>query len=190
MEAYKRKDSDFVKLYRRALNKLEEADRVAREGQLLQKLSSELVWDQLQLTGQADVFLSEARESRYEEFLMPVFKDEVKSRSKNPETRKEKYESNSLFDSKAKLDRTVKDLAKTDNKVRIYFWKFFSINLHSFSACQGGEIQDFWGCFVLGFWKQRKGGKVQVQNQTHRQEYKEQEQEASLCRRWFSGQAR
>ena len=67
------------------------------------------------------MFLSEARESRYEEFLMPVFKDEVKSRSKNPETRKEKYESNSLFDSKAKLDRTVKDLAKTDNKVRLYF---------------------------------------------------------------------
>ena len=102
LEAYKRKDSDCVKLYRKALNKLEEADKVAREGQLLQKLSSELVWDQLQLTGQADVFLSEARESRYEEFLMPVFKDEVKSRSKNPETRKEKYESNSLFDSKAK----------------------------------------------------------------------------------------
>ena len=106
------------------MNKLEEADKVAREGQHLQKLSSELVWDQLQLTGQADVFLSEARESRYEEFLMPVFKDEVKSRSRNPETRKEKYESNSLFDSKAKLDKTVKDLAKTDTKVWIYLSDF------------------------------------------------------------------
>ena len=187
MEAYKRKDSDFVKLYRRALNKLEEADRVAREGQLLQKLSSELVWDQLQLTGQADVFLSEARESRYEEFLMPVFKDEVKSRSKNPETRKEKYESNSLFDSKAKLDRTVKDLAKTDNKVRIYFWKFFSINLHSFSACQGGEIQIIWGSIILWFWNQRQGGKVQVQ--ILREESKEyQEQEAAVLWERISAQ--
>ena len=48
---------------------------------------------------------------------MPVFKEEVKSRSKNPEKRKEKFESNSLFDKKSKLDKTVKDLAKTDHKV-------------------------------------------------------------------------
>ena len=64
-------------------------------------------------------FFSESRESRYEEFLMPVFKDECKSRQRDPEIRKEKFESNSLFGSKAKLDKTVKELAKTDNKVRI-----------------------------------------------------------------------
>ena len=50
---------------------------------------------------------------------MPVFKDECKSRQKDPEIRKEKFESNRLFGSKAKLDKTVKELAKTDNKVRI-----------------------------------------------------------------------
>ena len=57
LAAYKRKDSDAVKLYRKALDKLEDADQAAREGKHLQELSSELVWDQLQLTGQADVFL-------------------------------------------------------------------------------------------------------------------------------------
>ena len=60
-----------------------------------------------------DFFFSE---SRYKEFLMPVFKDECKSRQRDPEVRKEKFESNR---SKAKLDKTVKELAKTDNKVRI-----------------------------------------------------------------------
>ena len=48
---------------------------------------------------------------------MPAFKDEVKARLKNPENRKDKFQSNSLFDSK--LDKTVKDLAKTDNKVNL-----------------------------------------------------------------------
>ena len=57
LAAYKRKDSDAVKLYRKVLDKLEDADKAAREGMQLQKLSSELVWDQLQLSGQADVFL-------------------------------------------------------------------------------------------------------------------------------------
>ena len=57
LKAYKDKDSDAVKLYRKALDKLEDADQAAREGKHLQELSSELVWDQLQLTGQADVFL-------------------------------------------------------------------------------------------------------------------------------------
>ena len=57
LDAYRRKDSDTVRQYRRALNKLEDADRAAREGIKLQELSSELVWDELQLTGQADVFL-------------------------------------------------------------------------------------------------------------------------------------
>ena len=54
---------------------------------------------------------------------MPLFKEEVKSRSKNPEKRKEKYESNSLFDKKSQLDKTVKDLAKTDHKVGVCFFK-------------------------------------------------------------------
>ena len=57
LDAYRRKDSDTVRQYRRVLNKLEDADKAAREGKKLQDLSSELVWDELQLTGQADVFL-------------------------------------------------------------------------------------------------------------------------------------
>ena len=57
LEAFKRKDSDTMKSYRKVLNKLEEADKVAREGLALQELSYDLVWDQLQLTGQLDVFL-------------------------------------------------------------------------------------------------------------------------------------
>ena len=63
---------------------------------------------------------------------MPVFKEEVKSCSKNPEKRKEKFESNSLFDKKSKLDKTVKDLAKTDHKV-VFF--AFSRTLFSYYFC-------------------------------------------------------
>ena len=48
---------------------------------------------------------------------MPAFKDEVRSRAKNPEHRREKYSSNSLFEKSSKLDKTVKDLSKGDTKV-------------------------------------------------------------------------
>ena len=63
---------------------------------------------------------------------MPVFKDEVKARLKNPENRKDKFQSNSLFASK--LDKTVKDLAKTDNKVGILFFAYLVINFPVLSS--------------------------------------------------------
>ena len=74
---------------------------------------------------------------------MPVFKEEVRSRSKNPEKRKEKYESNSLFDSKAKLDKTVKDLAKTDNKVWFCVLGFCSQDLTSDFFLQLAKVVRF-----------------------------------------------
>ena len=70
---------------------------------------------------------SEARESRYEEFLQPVFKEEVRSKAKNPENRRDKFKSNSLFDSK--LDKTVKELSKTDHKVGSCLCANFSHNV-------------------------------------------------------------
>ena len=48
---------------------------------------------------------------------MPAFKDEVRSRAKNPEHRREKFSSNSLFEKTSKLDKTVKDLTRDNTKV-------------------------------------------------------------------------
>ena len=50
---------------------------------------------------------------------MPAFKDEVRSRAKNPEHRREKFSSNSLFEKTSKLDRTVKDLTRDNTKGRV-----------------------------------------------------------------------
>ena len=67
---------------------------------------------------------SETREQKYEEFLMPAFKDEIRARLKNPDNRREKFSSNSLFAKACQLDKTVKGLSKIDTKVR--FWLFLS----------------------------------------------------------------
>ena len=64
---------------------------------------------------------SETREQKYEEFLMPAFKDEIKARLKNPENRREKFSSNSLFAKAGQLDKTVKELSKNDTKVCFSF---------------------------------------------------------------------
>ena len=45
-----------------------------------------------------EILFSETREQNYEKFLMPAFKDEVRSRAKNPEHCREKFSSNSLFE--------------------------------------------------------------------------------------------
>ena len=71
---------------------------------------------------------SETREQNYEKFLMPAFKDEVRSRAKNPEHRREKFSSNSLFEKSSKLDKTVKDLSKNDSKVWIIYFRFQFLN--------------------------------------------------------------
>ena len=49
---------------------------------------------------------------------MPAFKDEIKAKLKNPDTRRDKFSSNSLFAKAGQLDKTVKDLSKNDSKVR------------------------------------------------------------------------
>ena len=48
---------------------------------------------------------------------MPAFKEEVRSRAKNPEHRREKFSSNSLFEKTSKLDKTLKDLTRDNTKV-------------------------------------------------------------------------
>ena len=115
--ALKRKDKDSLINYKRVLEELDTAIKFARKGKDLFAMTKELVWDELQLTGQCDVFLSETREQNYEKFLMPAFKDEVRSRAKNPEHRREKFSSNSLFEKTSKLDKTVKDLTRDNTKV-------------------------------------------------------------------------
>ena len=61
---------------------------------------------------------SEARESKYEDFLLPAFKNEVKALTRDPENRRDKYKTNSLF--VGKLDKTVKELAKDNHKVTYF----------------------------------------------------------------------
>ena len=75
-----------------------------------------------------DSLFSETREQNYEKFLMPAFKDEVRSRAKNPEHRREKFSSNSLFEKSSKLDKTVKDLSKNDSKVWFIYFRFQFLN--------------------------------------------------------------
>ena len=55
--ALKRKDADSVINYNRVLEELDTALKVASKGKELFDKTKELVWDELQLTGQCDVFL-------------------------------------------------------------------------------------------------------------------------------------
>ena len=64
-----------------------------------------------------NILFSETREQKYSEFLHAAFTDEVRARARDPEHRREKYSSNSLFEKSSRLDKTVKDLAKDDNKM-------------------------------------------------------------------------
>ena len=41
----------------------------------------------------------------------------MRARARDPEHRREKYSSNCLFEKSSRLDKTVKDLAKDDNKM-------------------------------------------------------------------------
>ena len=99
------------------MEELDTAIRVAGDGKLFFDKSKDLVWDSLQLVGQCDVYISETREQKYSEFLHAAFTDEVRARARDPEHRREKYSSNSLFEKSSRLDKTVKDLAKDDNKM-------------------------------------------------------------------------
>ena len=57
------------------------------------------------------------RETKFEDFLTNTFKSEIRARNSDPDNRRGKFSNNSLFD--GDLDKTVKDLSKTDHKVVI-----------------------------------------------------------------------
>ena len=53
---------------------------------------------------------------KYEDFLQPGFKVEMKNRSKDPDKRREKFSSNQLFS--GRLDKDVAEHSKDNNKVK------------------------------------------------------------------------
>ena len=65
---------------------------------------------------------------------MPAFKDEIKAKLKNPDTRREKFSSNSLFAKAGQLDKTVKELSKNDSKVRFWLFQCFCLTLGFFKS--------------------------------------------------------
>jgi hypothetical protein len=83
------------------------------------------VWDVLTFAGQVDVQLTKTRETKYEDFLQPGFKVEMKNRSKDPEKRREKFSSNQLFS--GQLDKEVNEHSKDNKKVVFLFMELFSI---------------------------------------------------------------
>lgn len=110
---------EFYEMYKRVLTSLVKSDGIARLAKETHIKSKEWAWDMLQLNGQADVFLTRTRESKYEDFLQPGFKAEMKNRSKDPEKRREKFSSNKLFSKD--LDKEVKEHSKDNRKVNFCF---------------------------------------------------------------------
>ena len=72
-------------------------DGVARLAQETHTKANDWVWDLLQLAGQADLFLTKIRKSKYEDFLQPGFKAQMKNRFQDCEKRREKFFSNQFF---------------------------------------------------------------------------------------------
>jgi len=115
LKAQKNQMSDAYGLYKRTLNLLLKSNAVAVLGQELYDQSMTWVWDSLQLLGQTDVCLTKARESKYETFLQPGFRQEMQNNAKDPERRREKYSSNQLFS--GNLDKEVAEHSKDNKKL-------------------------------------------------------------------------
>ena len=87
---------------------------------------------------------SETREQEHEEFLQPAFEDKIKVRLKNPDNRRDKLPSKTLFAKAGQLDKTVKELSKNDTKVRFGFFFVCYLKFVCSLDIKGGETQTIW----------------------------------------------
>ena len=101
---------------KKVLTKLVKADGISRLAKESHIKIKDWSWDLLQLIGQADVFLTKVRETKYEDFLQPGFKVEMENRSRDADNRREKFPSNKLFTKD--LDKEVLEHSKDNLKVR------------------------------------------------------------------------
>ena len=120
--ALRDRHDDLYSLYKRALTMFVKSDGLALLGKETYIKTRDWVWDILQLAGQADVHLTKTRETKYEDFLQPGFRVEMKNRSKDPDKRREKFSSNQLFS--GRLDKDVAEHSKDNKKVN-YLCLFF-----------------------------------------------------------------
>ena len=116
-KALRSRHEDFYSMYKKVLTLLVKADGVARLAKESHIKTKEWSWDLLQLIGQADVFLTKTRETKYEDFLQPGFRAEMKNRSRDADKRREKFSNNKLFSKD--LDREVLEHSKDNRKVRL-----------------------------------------------------------------------
>ena len=123
--ALRERHTDLYGQYKKALTLFVKSDSVALLGKETFLKVRDWVWDVLTLAGQADVQLTKTRETKYEDFLQPGFKVEMKNRSKDPEKRREKFSSNQLFS--GQLDKEVNEHSKDNKKVVFLFMELFSI---------------------------------------------------------------
>ena len=100
------------------LDSLHRANSVAMLGQKLQESISDLMWDGLQLYGQTDLVIKEAREAKIEEYVTTSFKSSLHSAAKDRESRRDKNREDKLLHHR--LDKLVKEEARTNNKVWFY----------------------------------------------------------------------
>ena len=102
-------------LYRDLLKISQAAVDVAGLGRKYHGTSSEMLWDILQLVGQTDLLVREAKEAKMEEYLTPSFKATLKASVKDSETRRSRDTKDAFLH--PKLDALVSDASKTDGKV-------------------------------------------------------------------------
>ena len=115
-KALKSRHNDFYAMYKKILTKLVKADGISRLDKESHIKIKDWSWVLLQLIGQTDVFLTKVRETKYEEFMQPGFKVEMKNRSRDADNRREKFASNKLFTKD--LDKEVSEHSKDNRKVR------------------------------------------------------------------------
>ena len=155
--ALRNRHGDVYGLYKKVLTMFVKSDGKALLGKETYMRTRDWVWDILQLAGQADVQLTKTRETKYEDFLQPGFKVEMKNRSKDPVKRREKFSSNQLFS--GRLDKDVAEHSKDNKKVNILYLFCLLLHFHLFIDRQGDQVEHcqvwFWchqAIYILRGW--------------------------------------
>ena len=113
--AYKEQARRLQEVSDLAYRELRLAQDAALAGKNLHTDMSGLVWDGLQLLGQHDLSIREARESRYKDFLAKQLTSALTSRNKDQSAKKQRLKDDSLLDHS--LNKVVDDESKTNRKV-------------------------------------------------------------------------
>ena len=113
--AYKEQARRLQEVSDLAYRELRLAQDAALAGKNLHTDMSGLVWDGLQLLGQHDLSIREARELRYKDFLAKQLTSALTSRNKDQSAKKQRLKDDSLLDHS--LNKVVDDESKTNRKV-------------------------------------------------------------------------